>query len=269
MTQIRRLTLAVLREWQRAIHGGMRRTGIVGTLFLLLAATITPAFAQYSAGIQGMVLDPSGAGVPNAQVKLTNAQTAQVQMAKADSTGRYRFLSLAPGQYALQTEVTGFAKTSVNLTLDTNQNLEVPINLTIGSTSAEVTVTGQPPVLDTAETRNELTIDAQAVDSLPLPGRNMISLVTMAPGVTGLGVVAGGSPGSAGDNFSTETQVDTSANGQGAVGNMYIVDGLDVSSAIRPGVLNLTPNPIPSRKPASRSTRTTWSMAGPVRSRWR
>src|SRR5581483_5775005 len=41
----------------------------------------------------------------------------------------------------------------------------------------------------------------------------------------------------------TETQVDTSANGQGAVGNMYIVDGLDVTSAIRPGVLNLTPNP--------------------------
>ncbi len=243
MTQIRRLTLAVLRECARAIHAERRRTAIFSTLFLLLAATITPAFAQYSAGIQGMVLDPSGAGVPNAQVKLTSAQTAQVQTAKADSTGRYRFLSLAPGQYELQTEVTGFAKTSVNLSLDTNQNLEVPINLTIGTASSEVTVTGQPPVLDTAETRNELTIDAQAVDSLPLPGRNMISLVTMAPGVTGLGVVAGGSPGSAGDNFSTETQVDTSANGQGAVGNMYIVDGLDVTSAIRAGVLNLTPNP--------------------------
>jgi hypothetical protein len=71
----------------------------------------------------------------------------------------------------------------------------------------------------------------------------MISLVTMAPGVTGLGIVAGGSPGSAADNYSTETQVDSSANGQGAVGNMYIVDDLDVTSAIRAGVLNLTPNP--------------------------
>jgi len=37
--------------------------------------------------------------------------------------------------------------------------------------------------------------------------------------------------------------VDTSANGQGAVGNMYIVDGLDVTSSIRAGVLNLTPSP--------------------------
>jgi len=37
--------------------------------------------------------------------------------------------------------------------------------------------------------------------------------------------------------------VDSSANGQGAMGNMYIVDGLDITSAIRPGVLNLQPNP--------------------------
>ena len=71
----------------------------------------------------------------------------------------------------------------------------------------------------------------------------MISLVTLAPGVTGTGVTSNGSPGSGRDNYSTETQVDASANGQGAVGNMYIVDGLDVSSSIRPGVLNLTPNP--------------------------
>ena len=71
----------------------------------------------------------------------------------------------------------------------------------------------------------------------------MISLVTLAPGVTGTGVTSNGSPGSGRDNFSTETQVDASANGQGAVGNMYIVDGLDVSSSIRPGVLNMTPNP--------------------------
>ena len=210
---------------------------------MLVAWTLTPAFAQYSAGIQGTVSDPSGAGVPNAALKLLNRKTAQIRTTTADSAGRYRFVSLAPGQYELQTEISGFAKTSVTLTLDTNQNLEVPVNLTMASINSVVTVTGQPPVLDTAETRNELTIESDAVDSLPLPGRNMISLVTMAPGVTGLGIVAGGSPGSAADNYSTETQVDTSANGQGAVGNMYIIDGLDVTSAIRAGVLNLTPNP--------------------------
>src|SRR5437016_5198285 len=54
---------------------------------------------------------------------------------------------------------------------------------------------------------------------------------------------ASGTPGSGVDNFSTETAVDVSANGQGTVSNMWIVDGLDVTSSIRQGVLNLTPNP--------------------------
>ncbi len=86
-------------------------------------------------------------------------------------------------------------------------------------------------------------LSTQTLSALPLAGRSMISLVTLAPGVTGTGITSNGSPGSGRDNFSTETQVDASANGQGAVGNMYIVDGLDVSSSIRPGVLNMTPNP--------------------------
>lgn len=216
---------------------------LLAGICMLMALNATPAIAQYNATIQGSVVDPSAAAVNNAHLTLTNTSTGQAQTADADSTGRYRFVNLAPGQYKLETAASGFAKTIVNLTLITDQTLEVPVRLTVASASANVMVTGEPPVMDTAETRNELTIESAAVDSLPLPGRNMISLVTMAPGVTGKGIVAGGSPGSAADNFSTETQVDTSANGQGAVGNMYIVDGLDITSAIRPGVLNLTPNP--------------------------
>ena len=45
------------------------------------------------------------------------------------------------------------------------------------------------------------------------------------------------------DNYSTEEQVDASANGQGQNNNQYVVDGLDVTSGIRQGVLNLTPQP--------------------------
>jgi hypothetical protein len=65
----------------------------------------------------------------------------------------------------------------------------------------------------------------------------------MAPGVSGLGTSASGSPASGVDNYSTEEQVDASANGQGQNNNQYVVDGLDVTSGIRQGVLNLTPQP--------------------------
>ena len=239
----RNLAAAACRRIRLTLQNTSWRGQLRRSLWLLWLLAAVPCLAQYNASIQGNVLDPSGAGVSGAHLQLTNLSTNQVESAVSDSSGRYRFVNLAPGSYQLQTETTGFSKTSVQLTLQTNQTLEVPVNLAIASANTNVTVTGQAPVLDTAETRNELTIGAEAVNSLPLPGRNMISLVTMAPGVTGLGIVAGGSPGSAADNYSTETQVDSSANGQGAVGNMYIVDDLDVTSAIRAGVLNLTPNP--------------------------
>jgi hypothetical protein len=214
-----------------------------GLLFAALIFTALPSFAQYSANIQGTVLDSSGAAVGGAHLRLTNASTGVESSAVSNATGGYRFLSLAPGQYMLETQADKFAKSSVSFTLDTDQTLDVPVKLDVASANTTVSVTSQVPILDTAETRNEMTLEQQSVDSMPLAARDLTTLITMAPGVTGLGLVTGGTPGSSNDNFSTEQQTDSSANGQGAMGNMFIVDGLDITSAIRPGVLNLQPNP--------------------------
>jgi hypothetical protein len=166
-----------------------------------------------------------------------------VTTATSDTEGNYRFVSLAPGSYQLTVDASGFGATEVAFTLETSQNLNIPVSMKLATASTAVEVTGAVPVLNTAESRNQLTLETAALTNLPLAGRNMISLVTMAPGVIGIGTVTGGSPGSGVDNYSTELQVDASANGAGSVANMFIVDGLDVTSAIRPGVLNLTPNP--------------------------
>lgn len=243
MIKLARLESEGPRRIPGVIGRGGKRTIFWGLLMAALAFLPLSALAQYSANIQGTIEDSSGAGVSGAKLHLINSNTGQEISAVSDASGNYRFLSLAPGRYRLEAQATGFSKAAVELTLETNQTLAVPVKLAIASENTTVSVTGQNPVLDTAESRNELTLESDAITQLPLAGRSMISLVTMAPGVTGLGLVAGGSPGSAADNFSTETQVDSSANGQGAVGNMYIVDDLDVTSAIRAGVLNLTPNP--------------------------
>jgi hypothetical protein len=107
--------------------------------------------------------------------------------------------------------------------------------------SSTVTVTTQAPLIDTSDSRFEQTLDTSAMADLPLQGRNPTNVLIVAPGVTGLG--GQNSPGSStSTNFAPENWVDASANGQGATGNQYIVDGMDVTSSIRPGVLNLTPN---------------------------
>lgn len=219
---------------------GSRRSLYLALLVLFSAAS---AFAQFTSSVQGTVQDPSGAGVGKATVRLANVATNAVQTATSDNAGNFRFLSLAPGSYKVTVEATGFGKSEVDITLLTAQNLSVPVTLKVGSISEAVTVTTEAPVVDTADSRTELTLQNQAVAQLPIIGRNLVTLVTMAPGASGLGTSGAGSPASGVDNFSTEEQVDASANGQGGNNNQYVVDGLDVTSGIRQGVLNLTPQP--------------------------
>jgi hypothetical protein len=210
--------------------------------FLLTFAAIS-CFAQFNSSVQGEITDPSGAGVAKASVVLRNASTNVSEKATADDAGNFRFVSLGPGSYEITATGTGFAKTNTAITLTTGQNLNVPIRLTLANASTSVEVTGAAPVIDTAETRNQATIQQKELNSVPLSGRNMIALVTLAPGVSGRGLAGSGVQGAAGDNFSTEQSVDASANGRSSNANMYVVDGLDVTSNIRPGVVNLSPNP--------------------------
>jgi len=219
---------------------GSRRSLCFALLVLFCAAS---AFAQFSSSVQGAVQDPSGASIAKATVRLVSVSTNVTQATTSDEAGNFRFISLAPGSYKITVEASGFAKSEVDITLLTAQNLSVPVTLKVGSISEAVSVTTEAPVVDTADSRTELTLENQAVAELPIVGRNLVTLVTMAPGVSGLGTSAAGSPASGVDNFSTEEQVDASANGQGGNNNQYVVDGLDVTSGIRQGVLNLTPQP--------------------------
>src|SRR5215469_1440650 len=216
--------------------------------FIILLLAVSSTWAQFTASIQGNVSDPSGAAVSQAKITLESLATHILATTTSDSDGGYRFVSLAPGSYKVSVEVQGFSKTETTVTLETSQNLNVPIALKVGATSQSVEVTAENPLFNTAETRNEMTLQTQELGTLPLAGRNMLSLTTMAPGVSGLGLsggpgVASGTPGSSVNNFSTETAVDVSANGQGTVANLWVIDGLNVTSAIRQGVLNLVPNP--------------------------
>jgi hypothetical protein len=212
-------------------------------LFSIIVIAAGAAFAQFTASIQGDVKDQSGAGVAKAKIQLVNTATGVTAIATSDDSGNYSFVSLAPGRYKITAEAAGFSKSEANVTLLTSQNLNVPLALRVGSTAESVVVTAEAPVVDTADSRTQLTIENRAVAQLPIIGRNLVTLVTLAPGVSGLGTSTSGSPASGVDNFSTEEQVDASANGQGQNNNQYVVDGLDVTSGIRQGVLNLTPQP--------------------------
>jgi hypothetical protein len=212
-------------------------------VFVFVALSASVSFAQFSGSVTGVVQDATGAAVPKANVVLVQVGTQVTRAAVTDASGAFNFVSLAPAVYEVSAEAGGFAKTVERITLETNQTLGVTLSLSLKSVTSSVEVTEQAPILNPAEQRNQMTLEHQAVDELPVAGRSVVGLATLAPGVTGLGTSASNAPGSGVDNYSTETVVDASANGQGQMSNMWVVDGLDVTSGIRQGVLNLTPNP--------------------------
>ena len=202
---------------------------------LLLVITEPAAFAQFNAGVQGNVQDATGASVPGATITLTNMATKISQVATSDASGVFRFASLGPGDYTVAASAKGFSTAQTEITLTAGETRNVPLTVAVGQVASSVTVTSQAPFLDTSDSRNQQTLDQAALENLPLATRNPTALLTLTPGVTGLGA------GTA-TNFNPENYIDASANGRGQNGNQYIVDGLDVTSSIRPGVLNLTPN---------------------------
>jgi hypothetical protein len=210
-------------------------------LSLLLLLSVAQCFAQFNSGVQGNVLDAKGAAVPNASVLLTNVDTGVKQTAVSNQSGVYRFTSIAPGDYTVTGTAQGFTPTTVSVTVTTAQTRDVTLTLAVGQVQSTVNVTAQAPLLDTSDSRFEQTLDTAALQTLPMAGRNPTNVITVAPGVTGKGGQA--SPGTNNStNFAPENWVDASANGRGANGNQYVVDGMDVTSSIRPGVINLTPN---------------------------
>src|ERR1017187_7548178 len=207
-------------------------------LCLLLALGI-PLWGQFNSSVRGVVTDPSNSPVPAAKVAIKNVDTGISSSMTCDSGGNYIFTSLAPGDYSLAVEASGFRAFSLRATLQTAQTLDVPVKLSLLTATESVEVTGQAPILDTADSRVQTTLAARDLAALPLQGRTLFGLMGMAPGVTGLGNLSGGIP----DNFQVEIYNYYTANGRSFDANLYVVDGLDITSSVRPGVMNLSPNP--------------------------
>src|SRR5438067_890150 len=119
-------------------------------LFALTACSVLMAaslFAQSQAttgDIEGRVLDPNGAAVPNATVTGVNQATGFERTVTADGEGNYRLILLPPGSYTVRANAQGFAQTElrdVQVTVGGKTPLEV--KLTVSGTSESVTVTGE------------------------------------------------------------------------------------------------------------------------------
>ena len=166
----------------------MRKLTLIfwGALLLAMALSWNLAAQETVAHIRGMVADPSGAGVPGAEVKATNSQTNFSATVPSKDDGTFEFLSFPPGTYDVTVTKAGFRTfTAHNISLTLNQVYNLPIALEVGQVTESVQVEANPTQVETSTTQLGTIIDGKQIVDLPLLGRNWTQLQQLVPGVVG------------------------------------------------------------------------------------
>src|SRR5665213_1026325 len=202
--------------------GSIVRTAVFLSGFLTLAAA--PGFTQMNTGeIDGIVRDPTGAVVPNANLAAVETETQLKYTTKTNASGEYLLAQLPVGQYKLTVNLQGFKEiVQSNIDLHAGDHLRQAFTLTLGDQSETFVVSVMPGLLQVESAAIKDTIQQQQVVDLPLKGRDFIDLVGLTPGVTN---PPAGTRGAvlqqAGQTFGIL--------GQRGGHNLYLVDGVSVT----------------------------------------
>lgn len=193
-------------------------------LFICCVFLYTSSALAQSAAVSGRVTDPSGAVVSNAEIALIREETREVRNTASNSDGIYAFPFVRSGKYRLTAAANSFKHFErSDVIIETGQAAAIDIRLEIGEQADKVTVDGSGMVLNTVNAAVSTIVDREFVDSVPLNGRTLQSLMTVVPGVVAV-------PSTEGMNVSGGISV----NGQRTEANYFTVDGLSANSGASP-----------------------------------
>jgi outer membrane receptor protein involved in Fe transport len=152
---------------------------------LISCAYISRGYAQVSgATLSGTVKDSSGAGVPKAEVVITDTGTSITHNVVTDDAGSYTAPNLLPGSYQISVRAPGFStqvRTGITLTVGAQQVLDITMQL--GQVTQTVEVTAEAPKVELTSSALSNEVNATTVRELPLNGRSWVDLGSLQPGV--------------------------------------------------------------------------------------
>ena len=155
---------------------------------------VMPAWTQVTVGgtVTGTVTDKTGAVVPGATVTLTDTATQEKRTAVTSSAGLYTLVSIPSGTYDIAIAKAGFKTYSVRAQ-QVKVGLPTTVNATleIGATTQTVEVAATGVELQTTNATIGNTVTGIALESLPTLGRDVSTFVTLQPGISPDGGVAG------------------------------------------------------------------------------
>jgi Carboxypeptidase regulatory-like domain len=191
------------------------------TVFMAL---IPPAYAQKTDGdIRGLVTDPSGAAVADAEVTARNTGTDLTRTVKSNSLGEFAITDLPIGTYTVLVKKSGFKEfRTKDVQLHVYDVAQVNAQLQVGNVAESVTVEANAIQVQTNTAALGETVDGEQIRELPLFGGNFVELTQLEPGVSGISGPGG--------TLNTEDKgilggVDFSVNGNSSTANLFLLDG--------------------------------------------
>ena len=157
---------------------------VVILVSVVLLASVALAQAQ-SGTIAGVVRDTSGAVMPGVTVEAASpALIEKVRSVVTDNQGLYRIVDLRPGTYAVTFTLPGFRMFKrEGIELNTSFTAQVNAELMVGTLEETVTVSGEAPVVDIQNSRQQTTIARETLDAIPTTKR-IGQYASIIPGAT-------------------------------------------------------------------------------------
>lgn len=201
------------------------RRWVTGVTLMSLLVFSHASLAQESASssILGQVLDASQAAVPGATVTVTDIGTGAQRTAVTDSEGRFAVPGLRASRYAVRVELQGFQTAEIQeMVLRAGEVARPNLVLGLATVAENVTVAAEAPLIQTSSASVGQVINEKMLEDLPVTGRTLLNITTLAAGVTGRDFQRGTQYGRRDQFVTVEGGRDSSTN--------YAIDGVYVRS---------------------------------------
>ena len=157
-------------------------------LFVICAFVLCspPMYGQTAdtGAIAGSVSDPSGAPVAGTAVVINSRATREERDLTTDGEGNFSVPFLTPGNYDLTVRAPGFKPLVVkSVQVQITEVSRVKIRLTISGAKELITVSANPPLLQTENATLGRVIGQQTIVDLPLVNRNYTEILGLTAGI--------------------------------------------------------------------------------------
>jgi hypothetical protein len=193
-------------------------------LALLLGLAAVPLLAQTTGTIEGTITDEQGAALPGVTVEAISPSQQGTKVAVSDAGGKFHFVFLPPGMYAVKFTLQSFAaleRTDIQVELGHVVSLQVQMR---SAFKEQVVVSGASPTIDLKSTESGINIGENQFRLLPSQ-RNYASYAAVAAGVTldNRACAASGIGSANSDNVCMNIYGSTGAE------NAYYIDGVNTT----------------------------------------